>query len=177
MKPFHPQGLPILFAGLLLLSACSVTLQVPLPDQSFQAGALPGTQGRILYPQKAVTFAPPLVSPKAVAITGTLEANQSLNATLSFYARLLDPASDPSCLDLNPYGIQAYACPIGPNDEKAGEAQFANAQSAALSLGGKNLTQGIAQGQFWLGLEVQGLPASLVTFTLKNLKAIVTVGL
>ncbi|GAA6730896.1 hypothetical protein YIM73518_06590 [Thermus brockianus] len=39
------------------------------------------------------------------------------------------------------------------------------------------MTQGIAQGKFWLGLEVQGLPASLVTFTLKNLKAIVTVGL
>ncbi|MFN4071245.1 MAG: hypothetical protein ACK4HT_06775, partial [Thermus caldifontis] len=144
MRPFHPQGWPILLAGLLLLSACSVTLQVPLSDQSFQAGALPGTQGRILYPQKAVTFAPPPVSPKAVAITGTLEADRTLNTTLRFYVRLLDPASDPSCLDLSPYGIQAYACPIGPNDEKAGEANFANSQSTPLSLSGQNLTQGVA---------------------------------
>lgn len=176
MRTLGIRGFPLILASLLpLLAACSVTLQVPLPDQTFQAGALPGTEGRILYPKDALAFNPPPLAPKAVAITGTLEADTPLNATLSFYARLLDPASDPTCSYIPV--AQAYACPIGPNDEKAGEAQFANTQSAPLSLGGKNLTQGVAQGKFWLGLEVQGLPAGMVTLTLKNPKALVTVGL
>ncbi|QWK22056.1 hypothetical protein [Thermus antranikianii] len=68
------------------------------------------------------------------------------------------------------------ALSIGPDDEKSGEAFFNNSSSAPLTLTGRNLTQGIAQGQFWLGLEVQGLPQRLVNFALKNLKATVTVG-
>ncbi|WP_243090188.1 hypothetical protein [Thermus neutrinimicus] len=88
-----------------------------------------------------------------------------------------DPATDPGCTDLSSYGIQAYACGIGPDDERAGEARFQWSPSAPLTLQGENLTQGIAQGGFWLGLEVQGLPSGPVNFTLKNPKALVTVGL
>lgn len=157
-----------------LLAACSFTVTVPLPDQTFSAQALPDTQGEILYPKNPATFDPPPVSPKSVVIQGTLEADQPLNTTLAFYVRLKDPKTDPGCMDLSI--IPAYACSIGPYDEKSGEAFFNNSSSAPLTLTGRNLTQGIAQGQFWLGLEVQGLPQGLVNFTLKNLKATVTVG-
>lgn len=178
MKAPFSWGFTVLLASLLLLlAACSVTLEIPLPTQTFKAQALSNTNGRILYPKDALTFNPPPVSPKSVSVQGTLEASQPLSTTLGFYVRLVDPGSDPGCLDLASYGIQAYACPIGPSDEKAGEASFPGTQSTSLSLGGKNLTQGIAQGRFWLGLEVQGLPTGMVTFTLKNPKALVTVGL
>lgn len=160
-----------------LLAACSFTVTVTLPDQTFSAQALPNTQREILYPKNPATFNPPPVSPKSVLIQGTLEADQPLNTTLAFYVRLKDPKTDPGCMDLNIfYNIPAYACSIGPYDEKSGEAFFNNSSSAPLTLTGRNLTQGIAQGQFWLGLEVQGLPSRMVTFTLKNAKATVTVG-
>ncbi|WP_298628252.1 hypothetical protein [uncultured Thermus sp.] len=135
------------------------------------------TKGRILYPKDALAFNPPPVAPQAVAITGTLEADTALNATLGFYARLLVPASDPNCSDLSIYNIPVYTCTPGDSDEKVGEASFSGTQSTSLSLGGKNLTQGVAQGKFWLGLEVQGLPAGMVTLKLKEPKALVTVGL
>jgi len=168
-------GLKSLVLGLgFLLAACSFTVTVPLPDQTFSAQALPDTQGEILYPKNPATFDPPPVSPKSVVIQGTLEADQPLNTTLAFYVRLKDPKTDPGCMDLSI--IPAYACSIGPDDEKSGEAFFNNSSSAPLTLTGRNLTQGIAQGQFWLGLEVQGLPQRLVNFALKNLKATVTVG-
>ncbi|MFN3369025.1 MAG: hypothetical protein ACK4ZX_06430 [Thermus sp.] len=160
----------------LFLTACSFAVTVDLPEQSFSVAALPNTQGKILYPKKT-TFNPPPVSPKSVSVQGTLEASQTLNTTLNFYVRLKDPATDPGCTDLSSYGIQAYACGIGPDDEKAGEARFQWSPSAPLTLQGENLTQGIAQGGFWLGLEVQGLPSGPVNFTLKNPKALVTVGL
>ena len=168
-------GLKSLVLGLgFLLAACSFTVTVPLPDQTFSAQALPDTQGEILYPKNPATFDPPPVSPKSVVIQGTLEADQPLNTTLAFYVRLKDPKTDPGCMDLSI--IPAYACSIGPDDEKSGEAFFNNSFFAPLTLTGRNLTQGIAQGQFWLGLEVQGLPQRLVNFALKNLKATVTVG-
>lgn len=172
----HPL-LWLLGSLLLTLAACSFTVTVDIPEQSFQAQALPNTQGRILYPKKATTFNPPPVAPKSVVLTGTLEADQTLNTTLSFYVRLEDPSSDPNCMDLSSYKIPAYACSIGLSDEKAGEASFNSATATTLTLGGKNVTQGIAQGKFWLGLEASGLPSIMVTFTLKNAKATVTVGL
>ena len=159
---------------LLTLAACSFTVTVDISEQRFQAQALPNTQGRILYPKEATRFNPPPVAPKSVVLTGTLEASQPLDTTLSFYVRLSDPRLDSSCSYIPV--LQAYACPIGPADENTGEAQFQSSYSTFLALKGANLTQGIAQGQFWLGLEVQGLPSSMVTFTLKNLKATVTVG-
>jgi len=158
----------------LTLAACSFTVTVDIPEQRFQAQALPNTQGRILYPKEATRFNPPPVAPKSVVLTGTLEASQTLNTTLSFYVRLSDPRLDSSCSYIPV--LQAYACPIGPADENTGEAQFQSSYSTFLALKGANLTQGIAQGQFWLGLEAQGLPSSMVTFTLKNAKATVTVG-
>ncbi|RTI11014.1 hypothetical protein [Thermus scotoductus] len=161
---------------LLTLAACSFTVTVDIPEQRFQAQALPNTQGRILYPKEATRFNPPPVAPKSVVLTGTLEASQTLNTTISFYVRLEDPSKERTCQDLSLYGIPAYACPVGPADEKVGEAQFQGTQ-ASLTLQGAKLTQGIAQGQFWLGLEAQGLPSRMVTFTLKNAKATVTVGL
>ncbi|RTG99186.1 hypothetical protein CSW47_16350 [Thermus scotoductus] len=159
---------------LLTLAACSFTVTVDIPEQKFQAQALPNPQGQILYPKEATRFNPPPVAPKSVVLTGTLEASQTLNTTISFYVRLEDPSK--TCQDLSLYGIPAYACPVGPADEKVGEAQFQGTQ-ASLTLQGAKLTQGIAQGQFWLGLEAQSLPSSRVTFTLKNAKATVTVGL
>ncbi|ETN88481.1 hypothetical protein [Thermus sp. NMX2.A1] len=159
---------------LLTLAACSFTVTVDIPEQRFQAQALPNTQGRILYPKEATRFNPPPVAPKSVVLTGTLEASQTLDTTLSFYVRLSDPRLDSSCSYIPV--LQAYACPIGPADENTGEAQFQSSYSTFLALKGANLTQGIAQGQFWLGLEVQDLPSSMVTFILKNLKATVTVG-
>ena len=159
---------------LLTLAACSFTVTVDIPEQRFQAQALPNTQGRILYPKEATRFNPPPVAPKSVVLTGTLEASQTLNTTLSFYVRLSDPRLDSSCSYIPV--LQAYACPIGPADENTGEAQFQSSYSTFLALKGANLTQGIAQGQFWLGLEAQGLPSRMVTFTLKNAKATVTVG-
>lgn len=167
----------LVIVSLFLLAACSYTLTVTLPPQTIQVPALSDTQGKIVYKKDPVSFSPPPVAPKDVTLSGTLEASQTLNATLGFYVRLVDPASDPAC-----YGIpfaqvaQAYVCPIGTNDEKAGEANFQNVKSTSLTLKGGNLTQGISEGRFWVGLEVQGLPSENVTFTLKDLKATVTVG-
>lgn len=177
MREGFRMGLKSLVLSLgFLLAACSFTVTVPLPDQTFSAQALPDTQGKILYPKNPATFNPPPVSPKSVVIQGTLEADQPLN-TLTFYVRLKDPKTDSNCTDLSIfYNIPAYACSIGPDDEKSGEAFFNNSFFAPLTLTGRNLTQGIAQGQFWLGLEAQGLPQGPVNFALKNLKATVTVG-
>ncbi|WP_243028157.1 hypothetical protein [Thermus albus] len=123
----------------------------------------------ILYKKDPLSFSPPPVAPKSVVILGTLEANQPLSTTLGFYVRLKDPSA---CQDLG----QAYLCPIGADDERAGEARFEESASAPLTLGGRNLTQGVAQGRFWLGLEVQGLPSQGGVFTLKDPKAMLTVG-
>ena len=173
------EGLGVRLRGLVLslgflLAACSLTVTVPLPDQTFGFQALPDTQGKILYPKDPVSFSPPPVSPRNVVLEGTLEASQSLNTSLTFYVRLGDPKDDSDCRDLEI--IPAYACSIGPEDEGSGEASFNNSPSAPLTLRGGNLTQGIAQGRFWLGLKAEGLPSSAVTLTLKDAKARVTVG-
>lgn len=166
---------PALLASLAaLLAACSATIQIPLPEQSISAATMMDTLGKILYPKDSIRGFQPVPGVKEVRVEGTLEANQPLDTTLSFYVRLSDPRLDSSCSYIPV--LQAYACPIGPADENTGEAQFQSSYSTFLALKGANLTQGIAQGQFWLGLEAQGLPSRMVTFTLKNAKATVTVG-
>ncbi|WP_038057605.1 hypothetical protein [Thermus amyloliquefaciens] len=160
-----------------LLAACSVSVTVPLPEQRVTLAAVGDTLGRVVYPAKPMEF--PGVPVKGVEVSGVLEANQPLTLTLNLYARLTNPASDPNCIALSDFTtVYAYACPVGPDDEKVGSASFTLSQSSPLALNGQNLTQGVQAGKLWLGVEVnQGLPAGPVDFTFKNLKATVTVGL
>ncbi|WP_243095449.1 hypothetical protein [Thermus thalpophilus] len=160
-----------------LLAACTFSLTLPLPDQTLNVPAVMDTQGHVLYPKDPLAFPPPGEVVKAVRVEGTLEASEPLTLTLELYARLKDPADDPSCLALSDFTTTyAYACSIGPDDAKVGEARFTLSQSAPLQLSGTKLTQGVQQGKFWLGALGQGLPAGGLTLTFKNLKATLTVG-
>ncbi|WP_038043437.1 hypothetical protein [Thermus tengchongensis] len=159
----------------LLLAACSMSVTVPLPDQKVTLATMIDTVGRVVYPAKPMAF--PSVPAKGVEVSGVLEASQPLALTLSLYARLSDPATDPQCLALSDF-TTTYACPVGPNDEKVGSATFTLSQSAPLTLKGQNLTRGVQEGRLWLGVEASNsLPAGPVEFAFKNLKATLIVGL
>ncbi|MCS6869393.1 hypothetical protein [Thermus sp.] len=168
----------MLALGITLLAACSFNLTVPLPEQRVQV-PLADSQGRVVYPAQTLSFPPPGGVVRRAEVRGTLEADQALNATLALYVRLQDPEEDPSCLALrDPNGTPlGYACPVGPGDEKVGEASFAASKTAPLGLRGEQLTQGVQSGKLWLGLQVQGLPSGLVELRFKDLKAILTLGL
>ncbi|WP_234554190.1 MULTISPECIES: hypothetical protein [Thermus] len=161
----------------LLLAACSVRVTVPLPNQQVTVAMVGDTLGQVIYPAQAMEF--PGVPVKSVEVSGTLEANQPLTLTLNLYARLTDPASDPSCTALSDFTTTyAYACPVGPDDERVGSATFALSQSTSLTLKGQNLTYGVQAGKLWLGVQLnQALPAPQVEFTFKDLKATVVAGL
>ncbi|MGC8968478.1 MAG: hypothetical protein ACP5JV_09255 [Thermus sp.] len=160
----------------LALAGCSATLTLPLPDQTVKVAAVADTGGKVVYPANPNLFSPPR-SILDVRVEGTLEASQDLFLTLDLYARTEDPAQDPGCFALSDLRTTyAYACSVGPEDEKIGQAGFANTKSAPLSLSGSKLTEGIKQGRLWLGVMAKGLPAAEVTFTFKNLRATVTLG-
>jgi len=165
--------------GLLLaLTACSVTVTVPLPPQEVKAPVAPDTMGLIVYPADPPSFPSPGSALKNVVVRGTLEANQNLNLTLDLYARVSDPKQDKNCVALSDFAsTYAYVCTPGPENGPIGRASFSNAASGPLQLQGEKLTQGLQQGRVWLGVMVQGLPAGQVTFTFKNLVATVTLGL
>lgn len=170
--------LVLLILGLgLFFTACSVSVTVPLPDQKVRVAAVGDTLGRVIYPSKPLEF--PSVPVKGVEVSGTLEANHPLALTLDLYARLTDPAKDQDCLALSDFTTTyAYACPVGPDDEKVGSATFTLSQSTSLTLKGSHLTQGVQQGKLWLGVQVSSnLPAPQVELTFKNLKATVVAGL
>ncbi|WP_105316554.1 hypothetical protein [Thermus tenuipuniceus] len=160
----------------LLLAACSVSVTVPLPDQKVTVAAVGDTFGQVIYPAQAMEF--PGVRVKNVEISGTLEANQPLRLTLDLYARLKNPAEDRSCTALLDFAtVYAYACPVGPDDEKVGSATFTLSQRASLTLRGGNLTRGVQEGRLWLGVQLnQTLPTAQVEFAFKNLKATLIVG-
>ena len=150
---------------------------MPLPNQKVSVAAVGDTVGRLVYPAKAMEF--PGFPVRGVEVSGVPEANQPLTLTLNLYARLTDPASDPSCTALSDFTtIYAYACPVGPDDEKVGSATFTFSQSTPLTLKGQNLTQGVQAGGLWLGMEASNsLPSGPVEFTFKDLKATVVAGL
>jgi hypothetical protein len=176
-----------LVLGLLLaLTACSVTVTVDLPDQTLDLPGLTDTGGQIAYPKDGLSFTPPPVDVvRSLRVEGVLEASQPLNLALEFYARTQDPSQDPACqlptLPLVPQGIGVepaiYLCPIGPADEKVGEAHFQNSQQASFTLQGTKLTEGIKAGRLWLGIKASGLPSAPLRLTFRNMKAYVTVGL
>ncbi|WP_018460664.1 hypothetical protein [Thermus oshimai] len=158
----------------LLLSACSLSLTVVLPDQTLNLPGLGDTGGRVVYPQEGLSFTPPPVDVvRGVRVDGILEASQLLTATLEFYARTEDPGD---CDPVPPVAPSVYLCAIGPDDEKVGEATFSGTSRTAFTLQGETLAQGIRQGRLWLGLKYQGLPSTPLTLTFKGMKATVTVG-
>jgi hypothetical protein len=168
-----------LVLGLLLaLTACSVTVTVPLPPQEVKVPVASDTMGLIVYPADPPPFPSPGSVLKNVVVRGTLEANQKLNLTLDLYARTTDPKNDGNCIALRDFATTyAYACPPGPEDGPIGRATFNGTASASLQLQGEKLTQGLQQGRIWLGVMVQGLPAGQVALIFKNLVATVTLGL
>ena len=158
----------------LLLAACSATLTVPLPDQVLDLPGLTDTAGQVAYPKEPLSFDPPPVSViRGIRVEGILEASLPLNATIEFYARTQDPKTDPSCQAFASF----YLCPVGPGDEKAGEAAFQGSTQAAFTLQGNRLLEGLRAGRFFLGLKASGLPAGPLRLTFKNMKAYLTVGL
>jgi hypothetical protein len=176
-----------LLLGLLLaLTACSVTFTVNLPDQKLELLGLSDTGGRIVYPENSLSLEPPLVDViRDLRVEGVLEASKPLNLTLEFYARTQDPSQDPNCQPLSlpfaPQGIGVepalYLCPVGPEDEKVGEATFKNNTEALFTLQGKKLTEGVKAGKLWLGIKASGLPSTPLTLTFRNMKAQITAGL
>lgn len=173
----RPRSLLPLALG-TLLAACSATFTLPLPDRSVRVAAVGDTAGRVVYPAEALSFSPPGGVLKDARVEGVLEASQPLLLTLDLYARTQDPAQDPGCLALpDPTTPYAYACSVGPEDEKVGEARFNGTSTASFSLKGTHLTEGLQQGRLWLGVMAQGLPAAQVTLTFKNLRATLTLGL
>lgn len=161
-----------------LLAACSATLTLPLPDQTVTVAALGDTAGRVVYPAEPMTFSSPGSALKDARVEGTLEASQSLLLTLDLYARTQDPAQDKDCIGLSDLTrTYAYACSVGPEDGPIGQAHFQRTSTTSLSLAGPKLTEGLQQGKLWLGVMAQGLPAPQVTFTFKNLRATLTLGL
>ena len=181
-----------LLLGLLLaLTACSATFTVNLPDQTLELPGLSDTGGRIVYPQNGLSLEPPPVDViRGLRVEGVLKASKDskpliLSLTLEFYARTKDPSQDPDCQPLSlpfaPQGIGVepalYLCPVGPEDEKVGEASFQNSQQASFTLQGPKLAEGIKAGKLWLGIKASGLPSTPLTLTFRDMKAYVTVGL
>jgi len=170
--------------GLLLaLTACSVTVTVPLPPQEVKVPVASDIGGKVVYPKDGLSFSPPPVDVvRGIRVEGVLEASQPLDITLEFYARTQDPSQDPACTAPTfPQGIGVepviYFCSIGPNDQKVGQATFQNSQQASFTLQGTKLTEGIKAGRLWLGIKASGLPSTPLTLTFLNMKAYVTVGL
>ncbi len=173
--------------GLLLtLTACSVTVTVDLPNQTLDLPGITDTGGQIAYPKDGLSFSPPPVDVvRGLRVEGVLEASTPLNVTLEFYARTKDPSQDPTCTSptfpFAPQGIGVepvmYLCPVGPDDQKVGEASFRNSQQASFTLQGTKLAEGIQKGKLWLGIKASGLPSTPLTLTFRNMKAYVTVGL
>ncbi len=175
-----------LVLGLLLaLTACSVTVTVPMPDQTLDLPDLPGlidTGRKVVYPKDGLSFSPPPVDVvRSLRVEGVLEASQPLNITLEFYARTQDPSQDDACTAPPFPGVEnIYFCSTDPNDQKdqkVGQATFQNSQQASFTLQGTKLTEGIKAGRLWLGIKASGLPSTSLTLTFRNMKAYVTVGL
>ncbi|WP_117238397.1 hypothetical protein [Thermus sediminis] len=170
----------------LLLAACSVALTVNLPDQTLELPGLADTGERVAYPKDPLAFAPPALGVvRGLRVEGVLEASQPLSLTLEFYARTQDPGQDPDCrspgLPFAPQGIGVeptlYLCPIGPEDERVGEARFQNSRTTPFTLQGTRLAEGIRTGRLWLGIKASGLPSTPVTLIFRNMRAHVVLGL
>jgi len=160
----------------LLLTACSTTVTVDLPNQTLDLPGLADSGGQTIYRKDGLSFNPPPVDViRGVRVEGVLEASQPLNLTLEFYARTQDPQRDSSCQALPSFPL--YLCPVGPEDEKVGEARFQNGRETPLILQGAKLTQGVRAGKFWLGAKASGLPSTPIKLTFRNMKAYVTLGL
>lgn len=159
----------------LILGACSVSLTVPLPDQTLDLPAIQDTSGYVLYPAQGLEFT--AVPVKGVAVSGQATASQPLNLDLDIYARLTSPAGDPNCTDLSSWaGAPLYACSVGEADSLVGRLTFRGESQAPLLLQGAVLAQGVSQGKFWLGGKVSGAPSSSVQIRLTDLRATATVG-
>jgi hypothetical protein len=170
----------VLILGLLLaLTACSLTVTLPLPDQSLDLPGLTDTRGGVVYPGNGLSFDPPPVDVvQGIRIEGAIEASQSLNATLEFYARTQDPNQDPACTTptFPGGGSGVYFCTGSSEDQEVGQVTFQNSQQASFTLQGAKLAEGIKAGRLWLGIKASGLPPTPLTLTFHNMKAYVTVG-
>jgi hypothetical protein len=169
-----------LIPGLLLaFTACSLTVTLPLPDQSLNLPGLTDTGGGVVYPGNGLSFDPPPVNvAQGIRVEGAIEASQPLNVTLEFYARTQDPSQDPACAT-PPFlggGSGAYFCTGSWGDQKVGQATFQNSERASFTLQGSELAEGIKAGRLWLGIKASGLPSTPLTLTFRNMKAYVTVG-
>ena len=169
-----------LIPGLLLvLAACSLTVTVPLPDQSLNLPGVTDTGGGIVYSGSALSFDPPPVDVvQGIRVEGAIEASQPLNATLEFYARTQDPNQDPACTTptFPGGGSGVYFCTGSSEDQEVGQVTFQNSQQASFTLQGVKLAEGIKAGRLWLGIKASGLPPTPLTLTFHNMKAYVTVG-
>lgn len=76
----------LLLGLLLVLTACSVTFTVNLPDQTLELPGLSDTGGKIVYPQNGPSLEPPPVDViRGLRVEGVLEASRTLdNITLEF---------------------------------------------------------------------------------------------
>lgn len=155
-----------------LLSACSFTVTVPLPDQTLTLTAS-NTAGKILYPKTPLGASAPIQTARVI-LTGEAELSPFTLISLDVYARTSAPSG---CVDLSLYGVDAYACDVTQADAIVGRIDFKAAQTTSFTLGqtgGEILAQGINQGQLWLGVKVAGTGSVNATLHLKNMKATVT---
>ncbi len=155
-----------------LLSACSFTVTVPLPDQTLTLTAS-YTAGKILYPKTPLSASAPIQTARVI-LTGEAELSPPTPISLDVYARASAPSG---CVDLSPWGVNAYACDVSPADANVGRIDFTGTQTTSFTLGqtgGEILAQGINQGQLWLGVKVAGTGSVNATLRLKNMKATVT---
>ncbi|MER3603347.1 MAG: hypothetical protein C4298_06025 [Thermus sp.] len=157
-----------------LLSACSFTVTVPLPDQTLTLTAS-NTTGKILYPKTPLGASAPIQTARVI-LTGEAELSPFTPISLDVYARTSAPSPSSGCVDLSPY-VDAYACDVTQADAIVGRIDFKAAQTTSFTLGqtgGEILARGINQGQLWLGVKVAGTGSVNATLHLKNMKATVT---
>lgn len=160
------------FLTLGLLAACSVTVTVPLPNQTLALTA-PNTVGRVIYPKDPLAFPPPPVQAVRIVITGEAELSPYAPLSLDVYARVSAPSG---CLEYS----TIYVCDISREDTYVGQIDLSKASPTSFTLGeqgGETLAQGVNQGRLWLGVKVGGTGSSGATLTLKNMTATVTVRL
>ncbi|KGQ21776.2 hypothetical protein [Thermus filiformis] len=159
-----------------LLSACSFTVTVPLPDQEIPLNA-PNTAGKVVYPKAGLSFERPPVQVQKVLLGGEAELSPFAPVSLDLYVRLEGNFEVAGC---TPLGDLYYVCDVGQKDTYLGRIDLMAASSAPFTLGqqgGEALAQGVNNGRFWLGAKVGGVGSVGATLRLRNLKATATAGL
>ena len=157
------------FLTLGLLAACSVTVTVPLPDQTLTLIAS-NTAGKVIYPKDPLAFSPPPVQALRIVVTGEAELSPHVPLSLDVHARASAPSG---CLEY----FDIYVCDISPEDTYVGRIDLTKASRTSFTLGeqgGEILAQGVNQGRLWLGVKVGGTGSPNATLTLKNMTATVT---